>query len=106
MSTYLLAWLQTRDQARRLITLVDELYLHNVRLVCTAEVPPEGLFVAATSDSSGVDLEQLQFESAAEGANHLFVEAMSSAQIDQQKYSCCGRHSLQSASGTRACQEA
>lgn len=103
MSTYLPAWLQTRDQARRLITLVDELYLHNVRLVCTAEVPPEGLFVAATSDSSGVDLEQLQFESAAEGANPL-VEAMSGAQIDQ-KHSCCGRHPLQAASGTRGLSE-
>ena len=59
---------QTRDQARRLITLIDELYLHNVRLICTAEVAPEGLFAAATTDAPGIDLEQLQFEGAAEGA--------------------------------------
>lgn len=58
--------IQTRDQARRMITLVDELYLHQVHLICTAEVAPEHLFTNAAGGHQ-IDLEQLQFESAAEG---------------------------------------
>ncbi len=46
-----------------------------MRLICTAEVAPEGLFAAATTDAPGIDLEQLQFESAAEGARAPSVSA-------------------------------
>ena len=129
------AFTQTKDQARRMITLVDELYIHHVgaptatmppsntwlytssfesilappclsiptgqkqclprclltrqvssystqvaavvslqaHLICTAEVAPEHLFTAAVCGASGVDLEQLQFETAAEGTGRRVV---------------------------------
>lgn len=35
-----------RNEARRFITLVDALYEHHCRLICTAEAPPEALYPA------------------------------------------------------------
>ena len=37
---------EEHNQARRFVTLVDELYEHKVRLVCSAEVPAAELFSA------------------------------------------------------------
>lgn len=45
-------------QARRFITLVDELYNHHCRLICTAEGPPDDLFLG-TMDGSIFDIERL-----------------------------------------------
>ena len=62
---------QSRDQARRFITLVDELYNARTRLVCTAEALPEQLFAGAADDAPVVDLESLQFEGAVEGGRRM-----------------------------------
>lgn len=59
--------LATRDQARRFIVLLDELYNAHTKLVCTAAVEPDQLFSGAESDEPLVDFEGLQFETAAEG---------------------------------------
>ncbi|CAG9464059.1 unnamed protein product [Pedinophyceae sp. YPF-701] len=65
-----------RDQARRFITLVDELYNARTRLVCVAEAPPDELFRGkggaggslVDGDAEPIlDLEGLQFEGEAEG---------------------------------------
>ncbi|PRW45179.1 lactation elevated 1 [Chlorella sorokiniana] len=60
--------MQVRDKARRWITLVDELYNHRTRLVCSAAAPPDQLFSGADHSEPIIDLEQLQFESAVEGS--------------------------------------
>eukprot|EP00200_Dunaliella_tertiolecta_P018552 CAMPEP_0202400428 /NCGR_PEP_ID=MMETSP1128-20130828/2722_1 /ASSEMBLY_ACC=CAM_ASM_000463 /TAXON_ID=3047 /ORGANISM="Dunaliella tertiolecta, Strain CCMP1320" /LENGTH=682 /DNA_ID=CAMNT_0049003971 /DNA_START=28 /DNA_END=2073 /DNA_ORIENTATION=- len=61
--------MQIRDQARRFITLVDELYNNKVLLVLSSEVPPEELFsVNRTLEEPILDLEQLQYEGAVEGS--------------------------------------
>ena len=61
-----------KDQARRFITLVDELYNAKTRLFIRAAAEPDQLFKGETKDRHGpsesvVDLEGLQFEGAAEG---------------------------------------
>ena len=56
-----------RDQARRFITLVDELYNARTRLVCLAACPPDDLFGSAVNEEPLLDLEGLQFETAVEG---------------------------------------
>ncbi len=35
---------EKRNEAKRFVTLIDELYEHKVNLICTAEVPPEELY--------------------------------------------------------------
>ncbi|KAK9808342.1 hypothetical protein WJX73_003940 [Symbiochloris irregularis] len=62
---------QVKDQARRFITLVDELYNARVRLVCTAACAPDALFTgaeAAAGEEAILDLESLQFETAVQGS--------------------------------------
>ena len=41
--------LRDHNQARRLVTLVDELYEHGVRLVVEAAAPPDALFTVTTA---------------------------------------------------------
>ena len=60
--------MNVRDQARRFITLVDELYNARCLLVCSAACPPDQLFAAADSNEEPIiDFEGLQFETAVEG---------------------------------------
>lgn len=58
-----------RDQARRFITLVDELYNARCLLVCSAALPPDQLFAGASGEEPILDLEGLQFEGAVEGGD-------------------------------------
>lgn len=60
--------LKVRDQARRFITLIDELYNARVRLVCTADSPADLLFAGNLNEEPIIDLEQLQYEGAVEGS--------------------------------------
>lgn len=61
---------QNRNLARRFILLLDELYNARTRFFCTAASSPNELFAGTADDQAVFDmdqLEQLQFESAAEG---------------------------------------
>ncbi|KAG9459656.1 hypothetical protein H6P81_004164 [Aristolochia fimbriata] len=53
--------MRIRDKARRFITLIDELYNHHCRLVCTAAASIDDLF-QGTDDGTLFDLESFQFE--------------------------------------------
>ncbi|XP_057824621.2 uncharacterized protein C115.02c isoform X3 [Cryptomeria japonica] len=54
------------DKARRFITLVDELYNHHCRLICTATSSIDDLFLG-TDEGMLFDLESFQFETEMEG---------------------------------------
>jgi len=45
--------IKRRSEARRFITMVDNLYNHRVKLICTAQAPPGQLFV--TEATSALD---------------------------------------------------
>lgn len=62
--------MQVRDQARRFITLIDELYNARCVVVLGAAVPPDMLFGGGEGQGEEplVDLEALMFETAVEGS--------------------------------------
>ena len=66
-SAHCYSFLQLRDQARRFITLVDELYNSQCQLICSADCPPDALFAGSLGEQPIIDLEQLQYEGAVEG---------------------------------------
>jgi cell division protein ZapE len=41
-----------RNEAKRFITLIDELYEHKVKLICSAEVPPNEIYMKGTGASA------------------------------------------------------
>ncbi|KAK4793344.1 hypothetical protein SAY86_023779 [Trapa natans] len=59
--------MRIRDKARRFITLIDELYNHHCRLVCSAASSIDDLF-QGTEDGRLFDLESFQFETEIEGS--------------------------------------
>ncbi|KAK7293789.1 hypothetical protein RJT34_16663 [Clitoria ternatea] len=58
--------MRIRDQARRFITLIDELYNHHCFLCCLASSSIDELF-QGTEDGTLFDLESFQFETETEG---------------------------------------
>lgn len=88
--------MQMRNMARRFITLVDELYNASCRLVCTAAGRPEELFATSVKGDTALfnaeQLEQLQFESAAEGMT--FDPPISCAHF-QSSFLCCSELSYE-----------
>ncbi|XP_031373432.1 AFG1-like ATPase isoform X2 [Punica granatum] len=59
--------MRIRDKARRFITLIDELYNHHCRLVCSAASSIDDLF-KGTEEGRLFDLESFQFETEIEGS--------------------------------------
>ncbi|XP_078432357.1 AFG1-like ATPase family protein isoform X2 [Wolffia australiana] len=58
--------MRIRDKARRFITLIDELYNHHCRVICSAACSIDDLF-QGTEEGTLFDLESFQFETEAEG---------------------------------------
>lgn len=54
------------DRARRFITLVDEAYNHRCKVICSASVRPPDIFSGFGDLSPRLEMEDLQFETAAE----------------------------------------
>ena len=66
--------LRRRDQARRFIVLIDQLYNHKTRLIASTAVPLDKLFSGASDGDGGealLQLEGLEFEGEAGKADEL-----------------------------------
>eukprot|EP00850_Spirogloea_muscicola_P020590 SM000220S07069 [mRNA] locus=s220:179007:183750:- [translate_table: standard] len=86
--------MKNRDQARRFIALVDELYNHRCMLVCTADASPDELFCGA-EEGPLVNFESLQFETEVEGSR-LRANVMESGEVASIASSAEGRVAIES----------
>eukprot|EP00850_Spirogloea_muscicola_P017447 SM000150S01706 [mRNA] locus=s150:154467:159140:+ [translate_table: standard] len=86
--------MKNRDQARRFITLVDELYNHRCMLVCTADASPDELFCGA-EEGPLVNFESLQFETEVEGSR-LRANVMERGEVASIASSAEGRVAIES----------